>query len=145
MEVGMARSLNGEAWRVWRERLRRFAENRGRVAAFCEAEGVSVPSFYQWRKKLADCSATHGERHGARVPHGSRSNSGASTKPVETAFLPVQIAAASHGPVEIELPNGARIWLAAGDLQTLGAAIAAAGQAPASSATSGRRREEQPC
>ena len=38
---------------VWRERLRRQERSELTVAEFCDREGVSVPSFYQWRKKLA--------------------------------------------------------------------------------------------
>jgi hypothetical protein len=32
---------------LWRERLARFALSGRTVAAFCSAEGVSVPTFYE--------------------------------------------------------------------------------------------------
>ena len=32
---------------LWRERLARFALGGRTVAAFCSAEGVSVPTFYE--------------------------------------------------------------------------------------------------
>jgi hypothetical protein len=38
---------------VWGERLRRYERAGQTVAEFCRHEGVSVPSFYQWRKQLA--------------------------------------------------------------------------------------------
>ena len=37
---------------LWRSRLRRFQSSGMSVTRFCEAEGVSAPSFYQWRKRL---------------------------------------------------------------------------------------------
>ena len=37
----------------WRERMARFVDFRGTVAAFCFSERISAPSFYQWRKRLA--------------------------------------------------------------------------------------------
>ena len=37
---------------VWRDRLARFHECRLTVKEFCRQEGVSDPSFYQWRKRL---------------------------------------------------------------------------------------------
>lgn len=39
---------------VWVERLRRFASSGLPVAAFCAQEGVSAPSFYSWKRRLAD-------------------------------------------------------------------------------------------
>ena len=38
----------------WRERLERFAVSDLTIAEFCRLEGYSQPSFYQWRRKLAD-------------------------------------------------------------------------------------------
>jgi hypothetical protein len=36
----------------WTRRLARYAKSHQTVGQFCLSEGVSVPSFYQWRKKL---------------------------------------------------------------------------------------------
>ena len=36
----------------WSERIRRWGESGLTVAEFCEWEGVSVASFYNWQKKL---------------------------------------------------------------------------------------------
>jgi hypothetical protein len=33
--------------------MARFRESGAKVSAFCRVEGVSVWSFYQWRKRLA--------------------------------------------------------------------------------------------
>jgi hypothetical protein len=37
----------------WAERLDRFRSADQTVAQFCAAEGVSVPAFYQWKRRLA--------------------------------------------------------------------------------------------
>ena len=39
--------------RLWGERLERFGRTSQTVAQFCAAEGVSVPSFYVWKRTLA--------------------------------------------------------------------------------------------
>ena len=48
----MGRTANGIAERQWRDRLRRWRASGLSVLRFCEFEGVSAPSFYQWRKRL---------------------------------------------------------------------------------------------
>ena len=104
------------AWRqVWSERLRRFRRSGLTVAAFCEQERVSVPSFYQWRRKLAGGSGggvSRAQRKNARPRHS-------------LAFVPLQITHSTA--VEIRLPNGVQVWLPAGDAGMLAAGIAAAG------------------
>ncbi len=49
----MAGSLDSPKWREWQRRMGRFRKTRQSVAEFCRKEGVSVPSFYQWRSRLA--------------------------------------------------------------------------------------------
>ncbi|WP_149496620.1 IS66 family insertion sequence element accessory protein TnpA [Roseiconus lacunae] len=38
----------------WRERIRRFEKSELTVADFCQLEGYSVASFYQWRRRFAE-------------------------------------------------------------------------------------------
>ena len=40
--------------REWADRFLRFDNAQQSVVEFCRSEGVSQPSFYAWRKKLAD-------------------------------------------------------------------------------------------
>ena len=40
--------------RLWADRLDRFRAAEQTVAAFCAAEGVAVPAFYQWKRVLPD-------------------------------------------------------------------------------------------
>jgi hypothetical protein len=83
--------MRAPAESVWRERFERFAVERGSVAEFCRREGVSLPSFYRWRKMLGCASA----RRGTGRQH-------------EPRFLPVEIPVSllTTG-VRMELPGGA--------------------------------------
>lgn len=48
----MSRSSDPVKLAAWRERLKRFSSCGLAVTRFCAREGVSVASFYYWRKKL---------------------------------------------------------------------------------------------
>ena len=128
----MARSVDVLKRRTWSERLQRFARLDQTVAAFCRAEKVSMPSFYQWRRKL-------------EVPK-SRRRSDTRRFPRQS-FLPVQIVSsrAVAAPVQIEMPNGTRVYLAGDDRGLVAAAIAAAGQAPRAVETTYPAGKEPAC
>jgi len=111
----MGREIDELKWSAWRRRLARFERSGRTVSSFCRAENVSMPSFFQWRRKLA--------RAGEHRP-GLSSRERSSFEP--PTFLPVRIEAAPT--VEIELPNGARIRLPARELAAIDAAVAAAGR-----------------
>jgi hypothetical protein len=104
---------------VWRRRLVRFQNGRLTVAKFCQSEGVSVPAFYQWRKRLA--AADTG-------PPGRRPSERPGSAAREAGFLPVRVLA--HAVVELRLPNGVRVEVPAGDREALRIAIEAAGRLP---------------
>ena len=92
---------------VWRERLRRFARSGLTVVQFCEDEGVSEPSFYQWRKRLAEPSADDARR-----------------KP-RPAFQPLAVTPTrpAAGGVSIELCGGTRIELPTDNLALVQAVV----------------------
>ncbi len=46
----MARASDPRKISAWEQRLAPFRAAGVSVARFCQAEGVSVPAFYQWRK-----------------------------------------------------------------------------------------------
>jgi hypothetical protein len=53
----------------WRQRLARFARAGTSVVQFCLDEGVSAPTFYTWRKRLASTAAPAAPtRHGPFAP-----------------------------------------------------------------------------
>jgi transposase len=43
----------GATRQAWIERLQRFADAGLSPAQFCASEGVSLPSFYSWKRRLA--------------------------------------------------------------------------------------------
>jgi hypothetical protein len=70
----------------WRQRFERHRQSGKPVATFCRNEGVSVASFYQWRKKLAALD---------------RNNRAAIRR---NDFATVQLIASAH--VSVQLPGG---------------------------------------
>ena len=79
-----------QAATIWRRRLERFEESGLSVARFCEEEGCSPASFYQWRKRLAE------DDRGEAGDEDSR-----------PGFQ--QITVTVGRPLTIELTSGARI------------------------------------
>ena len=47
----------------WTSRFDRFERSGMTVVGFCDAEGVSVPSFYHWKKKLRIGSKGNAKQH----------------------------------------------------------------------------------
>lgn len=95
----------------WADRLERFAAAGLSPAEFCAAEGVSVASFYAWKRRLAA-----EQRPAAAVG--------------EAVLLPVRLTP-GPAPVEIALPGGAVLRLSPGcDLGLVRSLLAALGAAP---------------
>jgi hypothetical protein len=132
----MAGSFDSSREVVWRQRFRRFGKSRLPVAAFCRAEGVSAPSFYHWRKRLAE-----------------RDREGVLAKRSTEPFLPVRLTPTlappqATPPVEIHLPNGVRVCVPGGDPVALRVGIATAGELPGpavASASMPGARKDSPC
>ena len=99
---------------TWVERLARFAQSGLGPSRFCAAEGVSLPSFYAWRRRLsAEQSSPPPERPAGGQP-GPR-------------LLPVRLAPA-NAPVELVLPSGAVLRVGPGcDLAFVRALVEAVG------------------
>ena len=51
----MARKKNTEKELHWRQMVDRQAGSGLSIRQFCEKEGISLPSFYAWRKRLVEC------------------------------------------------------------------------------------------
>jgi transposase len=81
---------------AWAERLRRFAQSGLRPAQFCAQEGVSLPSFYAWKRRLTADAAP-------AAPAASRA----------PRLLPVRLPDAA-APLELALPGGAVVRIAPG-------------------------------
>lgn len=94
----------------WVERIERFRDSKLTVAQFCLAEGVSIPSFYFWRRTLAAESATEPRDR--------------------PTVVPVRIARPAPA-VEVVLPSGALLRFSADcDPQHMATVLRAVGAIP---------------
>jgi len=105
------------ARQAWGERLARFSASGLRPAEFCAAEGVSLPSFYSWKRRL---------NVEARSPD---------TEPTSDTYpgprlLPVRLASA-NAVVELVLPSGTVLRVPAGcDLAFVRSLLEVLGESP---------------
>jgi hypothetical protein len=105
-----SRRSRASARPAWVERLARFVSSGLRPADFCAAEGVSLPSFYQWKRRLA-AEATE-------LPAGQDATA---------RLLPIRLPAPG-ATVELVLPNGPVLRLPPGcDLAWVRSLVAALG------------------
>jgi hypothetical protein len=112
----MARSLDSDRFRVWRQRLARFETAGLSVARFCQQEGVSTAAFYQWRKKLATVAPP-------TVPGD------------QAAFANVRLVTADD--MRVELRGGTQLHIPCGDSHTLQLALQTLAEADARLAKGG--------
>ena len=107
----------GVTRQTWAERLARFPASGLSPAQFCAAEGVSLPSFYAWKRRLT-----------------AEGLSGSAASPTDTVpgprWLPVRLPGAGAA-VELVLPGGALLRIPAGcDLAFVRALVQVLGGAP---------------
>jgi len=126
----MSRSSDPKKRAVWRERLERFSSCGPAVAPFCAREGVSVASFYHWRKKLGHkgrrrCMTDGHPRHRSGSARGRGVFQPVAVVPAASGFIPVAsgLVPAAQA-VCIQLPCGTRIEVDAGDLDALRTVLA---------------------
>ena len=100
----MAGSNVGQLASEWRGRLERYRLSPRTIADFCIVEGVSVSSFYYWRKKLDHASASD------VVPSIRR-----------TDFAPVRLVTSAN--VIVQLPGGTRLEIPMSDSEAFERAI----------------------
>jgi len=94
----MARVSKSSRIQLWLDRLSRFAQADQSVAEFCLAEGISAPSFYQWKRRLSPT---------VEIPKASRQRSASST----ASFTELTVSSGSSSATTILLPGGAAIEL----------------------------------
>ena len=126
-----------EREQVWREWIEWQQWSGLTVAECCEEAGVSVASFYRWKKLLTEPQAPRRRRSTQRTEVQA---SGAQKR--ASLFVPIAVrdSSASHSPpqsiasghgssIRIDLPNGVVIQVSDNlDAQRLGDLIVAAGQ-----------------
>lgn len=100
----MSRRPDSAKLREWNNRLQRFEKSSQTIADFCRAEGVSQPSFYHWKRRLAGSGP-----HRPGVKRRQRSASPASSP---LGFRSVVVTpSAEAASVKVRLPGGAVIEL----------------------------------
>jgi len=105
------------ARQLWAERLARFSGSGLRPAEFCAAEGVSLPSFYSWKRRLNAEGRSQAAEQTADAQPGPR-------------LLPVRLPAAAAA-VELVLPSGVVLRVPPGsDLAFVRSLIESLGHAP---------------
>lgn len=72
----MSRLSKSERMHLWLERLDRFAESQLTVAEFCQREGISPPSFYQWKRRLSPNVRVASARQRRTEPAAGSNSSG---------------------------------------------------------------------
>jgi hypothetical protein len=107
----MGRSADSRKAAEWQARFERFRRGGLSVARFCAVERVSVPSFYQWRKKL----------QGSPTLAGAALVNSATTASVASSFAAVRLVGASS--LAAWLPGGTRLEIPLSDVQALQLAI----------------------
>jgi len=130
-----------EREQVWREWIEWQQWSGLTVAECCEEAGVSVASFYRWKRLLTDPQVSRRPRSKRRSPRKLEVQASGPEKRT-SPFLPIALRDSSASPsapqsialvhgssLRLELPNGVVIHVA-GDLdgQRLGDVIVAAGQ-----------------
>jgi len=101
----------------WQRRLLKFRTFHGSVRRFCDAEGVSVASFYQWRQKLND--DTDAAKAGAQ--RDAEDHQAAQFVPLQLVPQVAHRSQPTH--VAIVLAGGTRIELPSEDSPVLQAVI----------------------
>jgi hypothetical protein len=105
------------ARQAWVERLTRFHSSGLRPAEFCAHEGVSLPSFYSWKRRLTAAAA-------------ATASDGPSDEDPGPRLLPVRLSSPASA-VELVLSQGAILRLSPGcDLAWVRCLVAALGGLP---------------
>lgn len=105
---------------AWRKRFAAFDRQALSVEDFCWREGVSVASFYQWRRKLRGASERSSVKSGRR-------KTAACAPAMSSAFLPIEITglSATANCVEVLFPGGPRLRIPCHESQAIRTVIAA--------------------
>jgi len=118
----MKRGLDPLKVQQWTSRLERFSLSGVTVARFCRSEGVSQPSFYEWKRKLA-AQAAAGEppvsktrRQAAPATRKQRANGAASgsfqtVRLIGTAGLDPSVTTDRDPCLTVRIPGGIELAL----------------------------------
>ena len=98
----MARLTRTERTAIWQQRLDRYLQSKQTVADFCRSEGISAPSFYEWKRRLIVQRPADGlSRRGVVVNHADPSRG----KTASTPFTEL-VVTGQQDTAHAQLPNG---------------------------------------
>ena len=83
----MSRLTQPARIQLWLDRLNRQAASTLTVAEFCQREAVSVPSFYQWKRRLSPRIESATMLHRSRQPQQSLGNPAVAQQPRFTELV----------------------------------------------------------
>jgi transposase len=102
---------------LWKKRLHHFEQSGQSASTFCSEQGLSLPSFYAWRRRLR-CSDS------ASTPVGVADTADG------PQFVPIRLLPTST-PIELVLPTGTVLRVPPGcDLAFVRSLVASLGDAP---------------
>ena len=94
--------------RFWRRLLRRWRRSGRTVRAFCAEHDVSEPSFFAWRRMIAE----RDQQRGRRDKPNSRVSGDPSAKDDQAVFVPLRVV--STAAFEVMLKGGRVVRVPAG-------------------------------
>jgi len=97
----MSRLTNPARIHLWLDRLNRQAASSLTVAEFCVGEGVSLPSFYQWKRRLSPCVESASVRRQSRQPQPALGSPTVAQQPRFTEL----VLSASPTTASVSLPS----------------------------------------
>jgi len=103
LELGdpMSRLPQPARIQLWQDRLNRQAASTLTIAEFCQREAVSVPSFYQWKRRLSPRIESATRQRQNRQPQQSLGNPAVAQQPRFTEL----VLHASPATASISLPS----------------------------------------
>lgn len=118
----MTRKVNQVLRDEWRKRIQRQQQSDVTVAKFCEREGVSAATFYEWKRKLRVPRSPRIKKVGGRRKVGSlmRRQRESSATPSNVPFVQLPLSAPPASPwIEVVLAEGTVVRLPQQNLAAL--------------------------
>jgi hypothetical protein len=126
----MAQESKEQLRKTWRNRIDRQQRSGQTIAQFCQQEGISTPSYYQWKRKLQGEQPARQKRattrRKAKVP--KRRQAKETIPSVSSPFVQLPMPAPPSCPwIEVVLSEGTIVRLPQQNLAALKAVLGALG------------------
>jgi len=103
----MSRLSKTERIELWLDRLNRQASGRESVAAFCQREQISAPSYYSWKRRLSPRVEVPRKKRTAPPDQPSQ----LAIQPVGQSAFAELVVTSSVDAAQVQLPGGVTISL----------------------------------